>query len=60
MGAFTTFTYYLQSWLLGLFNFLNSIVIDTYYGFEIRVGWLLVAFIVLSMVISLFWKGARG
>ena len=57
---FSTFTRYLQSWIIGIFNFLNSIVIDSIFGFEIRVGWLLIAFIVLLMVISLFWKGVRG
>lgn len=60
MGALTYFFQYFMSWLVGLFNLLNSIVIDDLYGFEIRFGWLLIGFIVLSMVIALFWKGARG
>lgn len=60
MGALTYFFQHLISWLMGFFNLINGIVIDSYYGIEIRFGWLLIGFIVLSMITSLFWKGARG
>lgn len=42
-----------------LFNLMNGIVFDVG-GFEVSLGGLNVAFLVLGMVISVFWKGGQA
>lgn len=41
-----------------LFSFLNNIYIQ-YGNFKIYYGWLLITFMIFSLAISVFWKGAR-
>ena len=44
-----------------LFNLLNSIVFyDPYSGMVISYGWIIIGGIFLSMVITVFWRGAKG
>lgn len=42
-----------------IFNLLNSARFE-FFGTTVYLGWLLVAFVVISIVVSVFWKGARG
>lgn len=41
-----------------LFAFLNNIVIE-YGSFKIYYGWMLIAFMIFALAMSVFWKGAR-
>lgn len=42
-----------------LFNLLNGAVFDIG-GFEVSLGGLIIAFLILGMVISVFWKGGQA
>lgn len=49
-----------RNMLNSLFNLLNQIVFyDSDTGVVISYGWLIVGFIFLGMVITIFWRGAK-
>ena len=49
-----------RNMLNSLFNLLNQIVFyDSETGVVISYGWLIVGFIFLGMVITIFWRGAK-
>lgn len=49
-----------RNMLNSLFNLLNKIVFyDSETGVVISYGWLIVGFIFLGMVITIFWRGAK-
>lgn len=43
-----------------LWQLLNSIVFADFYGYEVSFGGIVTALLVVSMVATVFWKGARG
>lgn len=43
-----------------LWQLLNSIVFADFYGYEVSFGGIITALLVVSMVATVFWKGARG
>lgn len=48
------------------FGFLGSLTYEisgvgfTMYGYEVRLSYILVVLIILSMFVAVFWKGAKG
>lgn len=43
-----------------LWDLLNSIVFPDFFGFEVSFGGIITALLVVSMVATVFWKGARA
>lgn len=43
-----------------LWQLLNSIVFTDFFGYEVSFGGIVTALLVVSMVATVFWKGARG
>lgn len=43
-----------------LWQLLNSIVFADFFGYEVSFGGIVTALLVVSMVATVFWKGARG
>lgn len=59
--------YDMTSFFNKLWDFLYDLYLDVLgrpvfnmYGYTVRFGWLLFAFIIIAMVCSAFWRGARG
>lgn len=44
----------------GLWSVLNSIAFDDFFGYSVSFGAIITALLVVSMVVSIFWKGAKG
>lgn len=42
-----------------VFDAINSVSFEMY-GLTVSLGWLFIGFLCTSIVISVFWKGARG
>ena len=56
----TEFLNFFVSMFARLWQFLNSITCADFFGFSVSFGGIVVALLVTSMVISVFWKGAKG
>lgn len=60
MHSITDFTSLIFNFLLQLFNTLNSHCGFTLYGYTVGIGHFLIALVLFSIIISVFWKGGRA
>ena len=47
------------SQLNGFYNALSAVIFD-FYGIDVSLTQIILGFICMSIIISFFWKGARG
>ena len=59
MNSITNFTELFLYYILKVFNVLNSKCIFTLFGYQIGYGYFLIAVLLTSILISIFWKGGR-
>lgn len=43
-----------------LFELLRSQVVFTAFGFEVDLASIIIVFLILGMIVSIFWKGAKS
>lgn len=55
----TQFVTFIASCIAILFNTINSVSFDLF-GYSVSLGFILLSMIIISMVVSVFWKGAKG
>lgn len=60
MNSITDFTFLFIDFIKNLFNTLNFHCSFTLLGYNLGLGHYLIALLLLSIVISVFWKGGRA
>lgn len=60
MNSITNFTHLVFDYIKSFFDVLNSHCSFTLIGYNLGLGHFLVTLLLLSIVISVFWKGGRA
>lgn len=60
MHSITDFTFLIFDFIKNFFNILNSHCSFTLFGYNVGLGHFLIALLLTSIIISIFWKGGRA